>query len=104
MLEFKVKYSINKKILKLRAVQRALSINALEIESTAKKEVNVRFGILQNSITTDSTKLEDDYIITVGSEVEYAAPQESIKPYLQTALDMQEEQLLKDIKNAAKKI
>ena len=98
MLSFKVRYNINKKFTRLSGVKRALKINALEISSLAKATVNVDTTRLQSDI---AFYVENNGMtILIGSRVEYAAPQEAIKSYLESSLESQEPILKQDIDNA----
>lgn len=101
MLSFKAQYNINKDFLELKSVKRVLKINALEIQSVAKETVNVDTATLQSSI--DIEVLKGGKTIEIGSNVEYAAPQESIKSYLEYALEQQEPILIRDIEKAITK-
>lgn len=100
MLSFTARYNIDKSYLELDKVKRALRINALEIEGVAKQKVNVDTARLQSSI--DTTVENSGKTIVIGSNVEYAAAQESINSYLEFALEKQKPLLKLDIEKAIK--
>lgn len=101
MLSFRARYNINKKFAKLSGVKRALLVNALEIQSLARQAVNVDTARLQSSIDVEVGNKGAS--VRIGSNVDYAAPQESIKSYLESSLEKQEPILLRDIKKAISK-